>query len=181
MPVPPAVIDAIGELLPPLLGTLERVEWVQRHLYPPLAGQLADDLAPCTDAVVAPLRALEGLAWPEEFQLVRDRLADVGQQTLELVTAFVDAARLPDEPIGLYRALRRFARVQEALYPLAPIYLIHGALDWMFPVHTTRVAREALLSAGAQLVYREIEDLSHTYPRDENPKILDWLMAEPTA
>lgn len=57
-----------------------------------------------------------------------------------------------------------------------PIYLIHGALDWMFPIHIARMAREALLGAGARLVYREIEDLSHTYPRDENPKILDWLM-----
>ena len=57
-----------------------------------------------------------------------------------------------------------------------PIYLIHGALDWMFPVYTARMGRDALLSAGARLVYREIEDLSHTYPRDENPKILDWLM-----
>jgi len=368
MPPPPAVIDAIGELLPPLLGTLERVEWVQRHLDPPLARQLADELAPCTDAVAAPLRALEGLAWPEEFQFVRNRLVDVARQTLELVAAFIDAARSSDEPFGLYRALRRFARVQEAFYPLAPIfepvsrwfleparlnddalvarlraaamrdddvrtgvlhaanerdarggfslyvpeagdgqapmplvvalhgghghgrdflwswlrearsrqvlvmaptsrdrtwsimggedvdaealremvgsvaarypvdparvlltgmsdgatyvlqcglrdgmpfthlapacgmlhpilfadgrlarargrpiYLIHGALDWMFPVHTARMAREALLGAGARLVYREIEDLSHTYPRDENPKILDWLMGEATA
>jgi phospholipase/carboxylesterase len=29
--------------------------------------------------------------------------------------------------------------------------------------------------AGARVVYREVEDLSHTYPRDENPRILDWL------
>ena len=57
-----------------------------------------------------------------------------------------------------------------------PIYLVHGALDWMFPVHTARMAREALQTAGARLVYREVEDLSHTYPRDENAKILDWLM-----
>ena len=57
-----------------------------------------------------------------------------------------------------------------------PIYLIHGALDWMFPVQTAHLAREALTTAGAKLVYREIEDLSHTYPRDENPKILDWLL-----
>ena len=47
----------------------------------------------------------------------------------------------------------------------------------MFPVQTAHLAREALTSAGAKLVYREIEDLSHTYPRDENPKILDWLAA----
>ena len=56
-----------------------------------------------------------------------------------------------------------------------PIYLVHGALDWMFPVDTARMAREALLAAGARLVYREIDDLSHTYPREENPRILDWL------
>jgi phospholipase/carboxylesterase len=56
-----------------------------------------------------------------------------------------------------------------------PIYLVHGALDWMFPVQTARMARAALETAGAQVVYREIEDLSHTYPRDENPRILDWL------
>jgi phospholipase/carboxylesterase len=40
------------------------------------------------------------------------------------------------------------------------------------------MAREALLAVGAPLVYREIDDLSHTYPRDENPRILDWLMGE---
>jgi len=56
-----------------------------------------------------------------------------------------------------------------------PIYLVHGALDWMFPVQTARMARQALEAAGARLVYREIEDLSHTYPRDENPRVLDWL------
>jgi phospholipase/carboxylesterase len=58
-----------------------------------------------------------------------------------------------------------------------PIYLIHGALDWMFPIQTSRMAQQALLSVGAKLVYREIDDLSHTYPRDENPAILEWLSA----
>ena len=44
-----------------------------------------------------------------------------------------------------------------------------------------QLTRQTLLAAGARLVYREIEDLSHTYPRDENPKILDWLVGAPTA
>ena len=57
-----------------------------------------------------------------------------------------------------------------------PVYLTHGALDWMFPVQTGRTARDALTMAGADVVYREIADLSHTYPRDENGAILDWLM-----
>ena len=55
------------------------------------------------------------------------------------------------------------------------VYLMHGVLDWMFPVEMARTANEALSAAGAEVVYREIEDLSHTYPRDENPRILDWL------
>jgi hypothetical protein len=29
--------------------------------------------------------------------------------------------------------------------------------------------------AGADLVYRELEDLSHTYPREENDRILAWF------
>src|SRR5262249_29296927 len=58
-----------------------------------------------------------------------------------------------------------------------PIYLVHGALDWMFPLHVAHMTRDALSAAGAHLVYRELEDLSHTYPRDENPGILGWMLA----
>jgi phospholipase/carboxylesterase len=55
------------------------------------------------------------------------------------------------------------------------IYLVHGALDWMFPVATAREAARVLEAAGAELVYREIEDLSHAYPREENVRIVEWL------
>jgi phospholipase/carboxylesterase len=57
------------------------------------------------------------------------------------------------------------------------VYLAHGSRDWLFPVGLARLAREALERAGADLVYREIEDLSHTYPRDENDRILAWFDA----
>jgi phospholipase/carboxylesterase len=56
-----------------------------------------------------------------------------------------------------------------------PIYLVHGALDWMFPVSLAREAARVLEEAGARLVYREIDDLSHTYPREENARIIEWL------
>src|SRR5262249_53069333 len=118
MSVPPEISRGIEDLLPPLLGTFERIEWVQRHLYPPRALQLAERLAPSTDAVAHPLQAMEALAWPEELHFIRDRLLDVGRQTLDLVAAFVEASAALDDPIALYRALRRFARIQEALYPL---------------------------------------------------------------
>ena len=369
MPPSQDVIDAIDHLLEALLETLERVGWVQRHLFPPMAPHLAEQLAPGADAVAGPLSVLEKLDWPDDLRFMRDRLVDVARQTIELVTAFVAAAKSPESPIDLYRALRRFARIQETLYPLAPafepvsrwfleparrdddelvehlregalrddearvgvlhasnerdarggfsvyvpeqsdghtpmplvvalhgghghgrdflwswladarsrgvllmaptsrdrtwsimglddvdaeglremvesvaarypvdrsrvlltgmsdgatysllcglrdgatpfthlapacgvlhpflfttsgleraagrpIYMVHGALDWMFPVSVAHLGRDALQAAGARLVYREIEDLSHTYPRDENPKILDWLMADAAA
>ncbi len=56
-----------------------------------------------------------------------------------------------------------------------PVYLMHGALDWMFPVEQARMARDSLSAAGAVVEYREIDDLSHTYPREENDRIIDWL------
>lgn len=368
-PGTPELLEALGNVLVPLLETLERVGWVQRHLYPPLAERLAKELAPCVEAIGAPLRSAEGLAWPADLRFLRDRIFEAARETVDLVEAFVEASQSVEGPIGLYRALRRFARVQETLYLLAPvfepvsrwfleperrdddalvarlraaalrdddagvrsgvlhasnergdrggfslyvpeysigeaamplivalhgghghgrdflwswlrearsrgmlvlaptshdrtwsmmgddtdagplremvesvagrypvdrervlltgmsdgatyallcglregmpfthlapacgvlhpalfvnsdlarahgkpIYLVHGALDWMFPVATARMTSQALQAAGARLVYREIEDLSHTYPRDENPKILDWLAGAVTA
>lgn len=58
-----------------------------------------------------------------------------------------------------------------------PVYLTHGALDWMFDIEVARMAEASLRQAGVDLTYREIEDLSHTYPREENDRILDWLLA----
>ncbi len=55
------------------------------------------------------------------------------------------------------------------------IYLVHGALDWMFPVSFARQAHAVLQQAGTDIVYREIADLSHTYPREENAAILSWF------
>ena len=56
-----------------------------------------------------------------------------------------------------------------------PIFITHGKLDWMFPVEVARHTREALSAAGANVTYREIDDLSHTYPREINAELLRWL------
>jgi phospholipase/carboxylesterase len=359
--LPPACAEPTGALLSALLGALDRLEWVQRHLFPPRAAALAQRLTSHAEPMGSALRALDTADWPDDLRFLRERLRLVTQQALDLIEAFAHAAQA-GEPLELYRALRRFAPLQEALYPLCPvldpvgrwfleparrddealaarlregalaqdgprvgvlharndrgsrgglslyvpetwdgrtpaplvvalhggsghgrdflwawlrearsrgvlllsptaldrtwsimggedvdaprlaaaveevaatyavdrarvlltgmsdgatyallagladdtpfthlapacgvlhpfllaeggigrargrpIYLVHGALDWMFPVQTARMARQALEAAGARLVYREIADLSHTYPRDENPRILDWL------
>lgn len=62
-----------------------------------------------------------------------------------------------------------------------PIHVVHGRLDWMFPVATARAARDALADAGAAVTYRELDDLSHCYPREINVTLLDWLDASSRA
>jgi phospholipase/carboxylesterase len=57
-----------------------------------------------------------------------------------------------------------------------PIHIVHGRHDWMFPPEMAQSAHQALRLAGASVVYREIADLAHTYPRDENGAILDWFL-----
>jgi phospholipase/carboxylesterase len=57
-----------------------------------------------------------------------------------------------------------------------PVYLVHGALDWMFPVAMAEQAEAALTEARARVSLRVVEDLSHTYPRDENAAMLDWFL-----
>jgi len=59
-----------------------------------------------------------------------------------------------------------------------PVYLVHGALDWMFPVSVARSAYGALDAAGAKVVYRELADLSHAYPREENARMLGWFLGD---
>jgi phospholipase/carboxylesterase len=60
-----------------------------------------------------------------------------------------------------------------------PIHIVHGALDWMFPIELARQAHTALARAGASVTYREVQDLSHTYAREENATLLRWLDATP--
>ena len=92
MSVAPELLDAVGDLLQPLLETLERVVWVQRHLYPPQAQHLARELAPCREEVSGPLQALGAQDWPLDLHFMRDRLAGASRQTVELVGAFVEAS-----------------------------------------------------------------------------------------
>jgi phospholipase/carboxylesterase len=61
-----------------------------------------------------------------------------------------------------------------------PIHIAHGCLDWMFPVEMARLARSALAAAGAEVTYREIDDLSHCYPREINAALLTWLQSTPS-
>ena len=51
-----------------------------------------------------------------------------------------------------------------------PVHIVHGRLDWMFPVQGARQTRDALSAAGAAVTYLELDDLSHCYPRDRQAR-----------
>jgi phospholipase/carboxylesterase len=150
VPVSPAVAATTDALLVALLGALDRVEWAQRYLFPPRALELADHLAPHAERLAGPLRALEAAAWPEDLRLLRERLGQVTRQAIELIDTFASAAR-SGEPIELYRALRRFAPLQEALYPLAPV--LEPVSRWF--LEPTRRGDDVLLRRLAAAALRE--------------------------
>jgi len=60
-----------------------------------------------------------------------------------------------------------------------PMRIVHGALDWMFSSAMAMEAERAFAAAGARVELEIVDDLSHTYPRDANPRLLDWFLTTP--
>lgn len=56
-----------------------------------------------------------------------------------------------------------------------PIYLVHGALDWMFPVDLARQANQALSAAGGRVEFHELSDLSHVWPGELCGPMIEWM------
>jgi phospholipase/carboxylesterase len=125
-----------------------------------------------------------------------DRMvAEVGERwnldaTRQLLTGMSDGGTF-SYVLGLREGCRfsHLAPIAAAFHPLMmmtmadadrvrglPIHIVHGAQDWMFSAQLARTAEQTLAQAGAEVVYREIADLSHTYPRNENGAILDWFL-----
>jgi phospholipase/carboxylesterase len=73
-----------------------------------------------------------------------------------------------------------FAMIDATRLSNLPVHITHGALDWMFPVTMAREAASTLKAAGADVTLRELFDLSHTYPREINAELLDWLAGVPS-
>ena len=127
---------------------------------------------------------LEILDWlGRRYHLAADRILLTGLSDGATFTVLYGLAH-PD----VYRALAPLCGVlhpaNEVLGNLGrahgvPIYLVHGAQDFLFPVSLARMARDRLTAAGAVLEYRELPELSHTYPRSENLRILSWFEGLP--
>lgn len=114
-----------------------------------------------------------------QWRVDRDRVLLTGLSDGATMTLLVGLG--PDSPFS------HLAPVSGVLHPQnfangnlerargRPIYLVHGALDWMFPIGLARDAARLLEEGGAELVFRELADLSHTYPREENARIIQWF------
>jgi len=128
------------------------------------------------------LGLLEILAWTRtRYRIADDRvlltgLSDGGTFTLLYGLAHPDVFRALAPCCGVFHPAN-FANGNLERARDVPIYLVHGALDFLFPVALAHLTRDTLNAAGARLVYREIAALSHTYPRSENPAILEWFTA----
>src|ERR1700710_3078474 len=112
-----AVVDDIVAVLPPLLQSLEALSFVARHLTPP-------DFGAVMAAAGTPDRALQSVrpqlaGWPEAFAGVQKSLREASKQALAAFQGLRAVQHGQGDLIAVFRALRRAARAQEALYPLA--------------------------------------------------------------
>ena len=58
-----------------------------------------------------------------------------------------------------------------------PLHLTHGRFDWMFPVTMAADAKKHFAHAGASVELTVVDDLAHTYPREQNIKLYEWFCA----
>ena len=123
---------------------------------------------------------LEILAWlGDRYAIDRERvlltgLSDGATFTLVYGLAHPEVFRALAPCCGVFHPAN-FANGNLTRARGVPVYLVHGAQDFLFPVDYARMTRDVLTEAGADLTYRELPELSHTYPRSENPAILAWF------
>ncbi|MBU3918024.1 dienelactone hydrolase family protein, partial [bacterium] len=100
-----------------------------------------------------------------------------------LLTGFSDGA-IYSLTYGLQQSspFTALAPISGVLHPIdlsyardRKIYLVHGELDWMFPVDHAHRTYSVLKKAGANVFFQEVKGLSHTYPREVNDQILIWF------
>lgn len=126
------------------------------------------------------LGLLEILAWlGKRYRIADDRvlltgLSDGGTFALVYGLAHPDKYRALAPCCGVFHPVS-FGNGNLGRARGVPVYLVHGAKDFLFPIQYAHMTRDVLTQAQADLTYREIEDLSHTYPRSENAAILQWF------
>ncbi len=115
------IVEAITGLLPRVLGVLDRLTLIARHMHPArldeLVGLIGDEDAPLATA----RDALRAAAWPEGMAPFRDQLDLAASFVLRAAEGLRLALASDDPRLGAMRAMRHVPRAQEALYPIAAV------------------------------------------------------------
>jgi phospholipase/carboxylesterase len=111
------VVDDIVAVLPPLLGSLEALTFVARHLHPPDFDRVMTTIDAPDDALNAARSQLT--EWPPQFADVRASLEAASDAALSAFTGLRAVQQGHGDLASVFRALRYLPRAQEALYPLA--------------------------------------------------------------
>src|SRR5258708_3377662 len=116
---PDALQESLVGLIPRVLGALDQLETITRHMHPPHLPDLAASLGPDDDALTAALAQVRDVPWPEDLVPFRDRLVLAAESVLRTHAGLREAGSSPSGTVGAYRATRQQYRAIEALYPLA--------------------------------------------------------------
>ncbi|HKI73120.1 MAG TPA: hypothetical protein VJ998_00635, partial [Pseudomonadales bacterium] len=110
------LLDAITDVIPKLLASMEAFEQFQRHAHPGSYDELAAFIAPFAAELSTSADGFNDLEFPEDLAPFRDRIA----RCIEYSLRACDNVARHSEGIGkVMQAMRAQCRAQELLYPLA--------------------------------------------------------------
>ncbi len=111
-----AIVDDIVAVLPPLLQSLEALEFIARHLNPPAFGSVME--AAGTPDVVLQAVGSRLANWPNSVADLQAALQTACDETLVAFAGLRAVEHGDGELTEVFRALRNAPRALEALYPL---------------------------------------------------------------
>jgi phospholipase/carboxylesterase len=112
-----AVVDDIVAALPPLLQSLESLEFIARHLHPPAFDAIMERIGAPDQALQDVRRRLDD--WPDGFTDVGAPLQAASDAALAAFAKLRAVQNEGGDIRDVFRALRYLPRALEALYPLA--------------------------------------------------------------
>ena len=116
-PAGEAVVDDIVAVLPPLLQSLESLEFIARHFHPPAFDAVMERIGTPDQALQDVRRRLDD--WPDDFTDVRAALSVASDAALAGFAKLRAVQNEGGDIRDVFRAMRYLPRAQEALYPLA--------------------------------------------------------------
>jgi len=115
------IVEAITGLLPRLLGMLDRLVLIARHMHPARLPDLVDWLEDADTDLSEARDRFRAETWPEGMAPFRDQLDLATSFALRATEGLRVALTSGDPRVGAYRAMRHATRAQEALYPIAAV------------------------------------------------------------